>query len=227
MIRKLFLCLCALLLSSSIVYAQKEVTGTVSDTSGPLPGANVVVKGSATGTTTDFDGNYIITVPDDQAVLVFSFLGYINKEVPVGNKTSINVVLEEDVEALDEVVINALGFAVRTDKLGSAVSSVKADALVRSGETSITNSIQGKMSGVNITRSNGDPGAGSNIRIRGANTIFGSTQPLIIVDGIPISNSSTQGGASSSTGNGTSQQSRLNDINPNAVSYTHLRAHET
>ena len=89
--------------------------------------------------------------------------------------------------------------------------------MTRSGETSIANAIQGKMSGVNITRSNGDPGSGSNIRIRGANTIFGSTQPLIIVDGIPISNSSSQGGASSSTGNGTSQQSRLNDINPNDI----------
>ncbi|WP_420399243.1 SusC/RagA family TonB-linked outer membrane protein [Flagellimonas sp.] len=196
---------------------QMAVSGTVTDDVGPLPGASIVVKGTTDGTTTDFDGNYSIEVPDGNAILVVSYIGYLTQEVPVNGQTTVNVVLKEDAQALDEVVVTALGFEVRTDKLGSAVSSVKPEALVRSGETSVANAIQGKMAGVNITRSNGDPGAGSNIRIRGANTIFGSTQPLIIVDGIPISNSSTQGGASSATGNGTSQQSRLNDINPNDI----------
>jgi len=217
MIKKLFLCVCGLLLSSSMLLAQKTVTGTVSDASGPLPGVSVLEKGTNNGVETDFEGNFSIKVSKNDAVLSISYLGYKTKEVSVIGKTVITVNLEQDAESLDEIVINSLGFAVRSDKLGSAVSSVKAKALVSSGETSIANSIQGKMSGVNITRSNGDPGSGSNIRIRGANTIFGSTQPLIIVDGIPISNSSSQGGASSSTGNGTSQQSRLNDINPNDI----------
>jgi len=217
MIKKLFLCVCALLLSSSMLMAQKTVTGTISDASGPLPGVSVLEKGTNNGVETDFNGNFSIKVSKDDAILSIAYLGFKTKEVTVSGKTKITLILEEDAENLNEIVINSLGFAVRSDKLGSAVSSVKAKALVSSGETSIANSIQGKMSGVNITRSNGDPGSGSNIRIRGANTIFGSTQPLIIVDGIPISNSSSQGGASSSTGNGTSQQSRLNDINPNDI----------
>lgn len=196
---------------------QKQITGTITDNFGvPLPGVNVIVKGTSTGTSTDFDGNFSLDV-DDDSTLVISYIGFKTVEIIVGDQTLIAVALEEDAASLDEVVINALGFAVRTDKLGSAVSSVKAEAMVRSGETSVANAIQGKMSGVNITRSNGDPGSGSNIRIRGANTIFGSTQPLVIIDGIPVSNSNTQGGASSSTGNGTSQQSRLNDINPNDI----------
>ncbi|MGM5470948.1 SusC/RagA family TonB-linked outer membrane protein [Flavobacteriaceae bacterium LMO-SS05] len=196
---------------------QKQVTGTIIDNYGvPLPGVNVIAKGTSTGTSTDFDGNFSLNV-EEGAVLVISYLGFKTVEIPIGTQTVINITLEEDAASLDEVVINALGFAVKTDKLGSAVSSVKAEAITRSGETSITNAIQGKMSGVNITRSNGDPGSGSNIRIRGANTISGNTQPLIIVDGIPISNSNNNGGGSNSTANGTSQQSRLNDINPNDI----------
>ena len=196
---------------------QNQVTGTITDDFGvPLPGVNVIIKNTSKGTSTDFDGNFSLNV-EEGAILIISYIGFNTVEIVVGNQTVINVTLEEDAESLDTVVINALGFAVKTDRLGSAVSSVKAEAITRSGETSITNAIQGKMSGVNITRSNGDPGSGSNIRIRGANTISRGTQPLIIVDGIPISNSSSHGGASSSTGNGTSQQSRLNDINPNDI----------
>ncbi|MEN8125688.1 MAG: SusC/RagA family TonB-linked outer membrane protein [Bacteroidota bacterium] len=206
--------------TSDQVLLQQEllVSGSVLDKDGvPLPGASIVEKGTNNGVTTDFDGKFSIKVASDNSVLIVAFMGFSTKEILVGGKTNLTLVLEESEQQLDEVVINALGFEVNTDRLGSAVSSVKATALVSSGETSITNSIQGKMSGVNITRSTGDPGSGSNIRIRGANTIFGSTQPLIIVDGIPVNNMSTQGGASSSTGNGVSQQSRLNDINPNDI----------
>jgi TonB-linked SusC/RagA family outer membrane protein len=199
------------------MYAQKIISGTVSDINGiPLPGVNVIVKGTTTGTATDFDGNFSLDVADN-SVLEISYLGYKTVEVSVGNQTNINIVLEEDAELLDEVVINALGFAVKTDKLGSAVSTVKPEAMTRSGETNVANALQGKVAGINITRSNGDPGSGTNIRIRGANTIYGSTQPLVIVDGIPISTSSIQGSASDATGNGVSQQSRLNDINPNDI----------
>ena len=215
--RKLCLSVLVLFLCSAFMYAQKTISGTISDNNGfPLPGVNVVVKGTATGTATDFDGNFSLDV-ENGAVLEVSYIGYKTVEITVGDQTTINIALEEDAESLDEVVINALGFEVKTDKLGSAVSSVKAEAMTRSGETSVANAIQGKMAGVNITRSTGDPGAGSNIRVRGANTITGSTQPLIIIDGIPISNSNTSGGGSDSTGNGTSQQSRLNDINPNDI----------
>ena len=182
-----------------------------------IPGVTVLVKGTSNGTITDVEGNYKVNVPNGASILTFTYIGYKTQEVAVGTQTVINITLSEDSKLLTEVVVNALGFEVLTDKLGSATSTVKAEDMVRSGESSVINSLQGKMSGVSITRSNGDPGAGSNIRIRGANTIFGSTQPLIIIDGIPVSNSNTQGGGSSSTGNGTSQQSRLNDINPNDI----------
>ncbi|WP_025663171.1 SusC/RagA family TonB-linked outer membrane protein [Aquimarina megaterium] len=195
---------------------QSSVSGTVRDVNGPIPGVTILVKGTSRGTTTDFDGEYTINIEVGD-VLVYSYIGFTKQEVTVGNQTTIDVVLNADAQALEEVVINALGFETSTKRLGSAVSSVAAKALVRSGETSVANAIQGKMAGVNIRRSNGDPGSGTNIRIRGGNTIFGNTQPLIIVDGIPINNSNAQGGASSATGNGTSQQSRLNDINPNDI----------
>ena len=206
-----------LALSGSVALAQRSISGIVQDESGPLPGVSVIIKGSKQGTTTDFDGKYVIKVPNDEAILVFSFIGIKTKEIKIGDRQVLDVMLEQDSQKLDEVVINALGFEVKTDKLGSAVSSVKTDAMVRSGELNISNAIQGKMSGVNITRSNGDPGAGSNIRIRGANTIYGNMQPLVILDGMPISDTSTHGKASSGTSNGVSQQSRLNDINPNDI----------
>jgi len=217
MIRKLFLCLCALLLSSSIVFAQKEVTGTVSDSSGPLPGASVVVKGTTTGTTTDFDGNYTIDVPNGETILIFSFLGYNTKEVIVGTQTTINVTLEEDAESLDEVVVTALGFKENRDKLASTYSKIDADKLVQPVENKIIDGIAGKAAGVSINASSGDPGAGSNIQIRGTSSLSGSSQPLIVVDGIPLNNDNLAGSGDSDQSAGVSQQSRLNDINPDDI----------
>jgi TonB-linked SusC/RagA family outer membrane protein len=124
-------------------------------------------------------------------------------------------VLEENAEALNEVVVNSLGLEVNKRTLGSTYTKVTADQLANSGETSVINSLQGKASGVRIARANGDPGAGSNIQIRGANTIYGNSQPLIILDGVPISNDNLYGNSSNVAG--TSQQSRLNDINEDDI----------
>ncbi len=212
-IRKVFLL--ALMPLSIGIYAQKTVSGTVSDDFDTLPGATVLVKGTTQGTVTDFDGKYSIEVPNNDAVLVFSYLGYKDKELIIGDKVLLNVTLEEDAEALDEVVVNALGIEVDKKTLGATVSRVKADELATSGEVNIINALQAKASGVRIARSNGDPGAGAIIQIRGANTISGSTQPLIILDGVPISNDNLAG--NSDTDGGTSQQSRLNDINEDDV----------
>ena len=203
---------------SPVPIQERKVSGRVLDVEGkPIEGVNVVLKRSSQGTSTDKDGSYSLTGVDDQAVLIFSFMGYKTKEVVVGLRQEISVTLELDAQILGEVVIDALGFERKNDKLGTSVSSVKSQDLVNSGEVSLVNSMQGKMSGVNITRSNGDPGAGSNIRIRGANTISGSTQPLIIVDGIPINNSSRTTTTSTASSSGVAQQSRLNDINPNDI----------
>lgn len=214
MTKKLFLSVFILLISFS-TYAQKTVTGTISDANGPLPGASVVEKGTANGVETDFDGKFTITVKDDNAVLKITFIGYAEKEVSVKGQTNLTIVLAEDAQQLEEVVVNALGLRVDKRTMGATVSKVNAEALATSGETSVINSLQGKASGVRIARSNGDPGAGSNIQIRGANTISGSTQPLIILDGVPISNDNING--SNDADGGTSQQSRLNDINEDDI----------
>ena len=216
MIRKLFLSVCVLLLTGTLAHAQKTVTGTVSDKNGPLPSASVIEKGTANGVTTDFDGNFSIKVTDDNAILTISFIGYANKDVPVKGKTALTIVLEEDAQTLDEVVVNALGFSVDKKTLGSTYSKVDANQAKRSGETGVINSLSGKASGVKIARANGDPGAGSSIQIRGANTISGNSQPLIVIDGIAFSNENANGIGNAATG-GVSQQSRLNDINQDDI----------
>lgn len=213
--QKLAICAIMAMLLTGFTYAQKTVTGTVRDASGPLPGANVSVKGSSTGTTTDFDGNYSIDVPGNEATLVFSFLGYVKQEVAVGDKTEINVTLEEDAQALDEVVVNALGFKENRDDMASTYSKIDAEDVLRAKEPTLINSLAGKASGVKITGSSADPGAGSTIQIRGVSSINGS-DPLIIVDGIPINNSNLEGFGSDADA-GVSQQSRLNDINPDDI----------
>ncbi|WP_106137473.1 SusC/RagA family TonB-linked outer membrane protein [Spirosoma oryzae] len=180
-----------------------------------LPGVNVVIKGTTTGASTNAEGAYTITVPANQlrnGALVFSFIGMKTLEVPMGNQSTINVKLQRDETSLDEVIVSALGFKENADKLGATASKIDAKDIVRSGETGVINGMAGKAAGVLITRSAGDPGAGSYIQIRGQNTITGSTQPLVIVDGIPISNSTLGDGSS-----GVTQQSRLNDINPDDI----------
>ncbi len=213
--RKLLFMLFYLCIISIAIGQERIVTGTVSDNVESLPGVTVVIKGTSTGTTTDFDGSYTISVPNDEATLVFSYIGYESQEAVVGTRSTIDITLGESVEQLEEVVVTALGFTVDKKTLGATYSTMKSDQLETSGEANVINSLQGKASGVRIARSNGDPGAGSNIQIRGANTIFGTTQPLIILDGVPISNDNVNG--SNDEDGGTSQQSRLNDINEDDI----------
>ncbi len=196
---------------------QKRLSGRVtSPDNQPLPGVNVVVKGSSLGTVTDVDGRFSLVAPDNATTLVFSYIGYQTQEVSISNRAEFNIILEEDAKTLSEVVVSALGFEQDKDKLGSTSSVINPDDIVRSGESGVINALAGKASGVRVARANGDPGAGSTIQIRGANTISGATQPLIILDGVPISNSNLYGEGSSRSG-GVSQQSRLNDLNPNDI----------
>ena len=203
------------LLFSIFSVGQSSLTGVVSDENGvPLPGANVVIDGTSTGVSTDFDGNFEITANQGQ-VLAISFIGYTTEYITVSGQSNLNISLQLDNE-LEEVVVTALGFAAVRDQQGSTSSVVNADDVIRSAEPTVVNALSGKASGVRITRSNGDPGAGSTIRIRGANTIDGSIQPLIIVDGVPLDNTTSYAGGNSITGSngGVTQGSRLNDINP-------------
>lgn len=211
---------CILFIVSHMLFAQKSIQGTISDANGPLPGANVVELGTTNGVSTDFDGNFQITVSNDAAVLEISYTGFLTQTVAVGNQTTMEIQLLEDTQQLNEVVVTALGFTEARDKQGATSSIVSTKAVVRSGETTLANTLSGKASGLRISRSNGDPGAGSAIRIRGANTILGASDPLIIVDGIPLNNQTSYAGGNSLTGGrsgGITQGSRINDINPSDI----------
>ncbi|MEE3035451.1 MAG: SusC/RagA family TonB-linked outer membrane protein [Bacteroidota bacterium] len=210
-----------LMFCSNLIAAQRIITGSVLDSSGqPLPGANVIEVGTSNGVSTDFDGNFSITVSGDDSVLEVSFTGFESQQITVGQQSSLQINLIEDAEVLKEVIVTSLGFVEIRDQQGSTSSIVKPEVVTSSGEATFVNALSGKASGVRITRSNGDPGAGSTIRIRGANTIGGSSNPLIIVDGVPLESSTSYAGGNSITGGrsgGITQGSRINDINPSDI----------
>ena len=197
-----------------ITLAQNSISGTIRDANGPLPGANVIESGTDNGVSTDFDGNFQISIAEG-ATLEISYTGYFTQTIEVGNQSNFDILMEEDTEQLDEVVVTSLGFTEKRDKLGSTYSVVSTGAVQRSGEATFANALSAKAAGLSVTRSSGDPGSGSRIRIRGANTILGSSEPLIIVDGSPMNSNITKivNGGSSSSG-AVNFGSRLNDINP-------------
>ncbi|WP_339878204.1 TonB-dependent receptor [uncultured Algoriphagus sp.] len=159
-----------------------SVQGTVLDSSGqPLPGVNVVIKGTTTGTVTDLDGKYSLEVPED-AVLAFTFVGFKTMESPVSGRSTIDVTLEEDLGDLDEFVVVGYGLQRKSDLTG-AISSVKSEDISRLPVSDVTQSLQGRVSGVQITQNSGAPGAGSTVRIRGVGTLNNSS-PLYVVDGM-------------------------------------------
>lgn len=210
-----------LLLGIVSLHAQQTVTGVITDNTGaPLPGANVVEQGTPNGVSTDFDGNFSINVSGSNAVLEVSYTGFLNQSITVGNQSTVSIQLEQDTQQLEEVIVTSLGFTEARDQQGSTYSVVETEAVVRSGEATLANALSGKASGLRISRSNGDPGAGSTIRIRGANTIDGDSDPLIIVDGVPLNNTTSYAGGNSITGGrsgGITQGSRFNDINPSDI----------
>ncbi|HEU5146474.1 MAG TPA: carboxypeptidase-like regulatory domain-containing protein, partial [Chryseosolibacter sp.] len=172
-------------------YAQDAVTGKVtSGTDGtPLPGVNIIVKGTNTGTITDVDGNYRLEVPSSDDILVFSFVGYVTQEVPVAGKTSIDVVLAADATELSEVVVTALGIEREKRDLGYAVQEIEGDQITKARETNIGNALAGKVAGVTVVGNPSGIGGSSRITIRGERSLnINKNQPLFIVDGVPITN---------------------------------------
>ena len=208
-----------LVLTGPLSWAQIR-SGQVTDENNlPLPGATVIVEGTSRGTTTDFDGNYQIEAQNGQ-VLVFSYVGYADQQMTVGAADRYNVQMQSDTE-LEEVVLTALGLEKRKDEDLSSTSVVDVGQMQQSGESGILQGLAGKTSGINITRTSGDPGAGAYIQIRGQNTILGSSSPLIVLDGAIISNSSFNQGVNDNINQGSTsgvvQQSRLNDLNPDDI----------
>lgn len=186
---KVILVMMTFLALTTTLWAQNRISGTVTNSAdkSPLAGVSVVVKGSTTGTSTDGSGNYNLSVPNN-ATLVFSFIGYGSKEISVGNQTRIDISLSESAEALNEVVVTALGIKKEAKKLGYATATINADALTENRTPNFINSLQGKIAGVNISGLGTGPAGTSKIRIRGQSSISGQNNPLIVVNGIPIDN---------------------------------------
>jgi len=197
----------------SVAWAQRTITGTIMDESGEsLIGASVLVKGTTSGTVTDIDGGFSLGVPANSEALVVSYTGFTTLDVPITTANVYKITLSENAQQLGEVVVTALGIERRKDDDLSSATLIETDVLNRSGETGVVQGLAGKTSGVTITRNSGDPGAGAYIQIRGQNTVLGDASPLIILDGVPISNSSVGNNTA-----GVVQQSRLNDINPDDI----------
>ena len=206
--------------------AQTVVKGTVTDTKDgtALPGVSVVVKGTLTGTVTDINGFYTLTVPAGYNELIFSFVGMLTKEAKIDGKSTIDVKLDEDVVGLEEIVVTALGVSREKKSLGYAVQDLKGDELAKAKETNIVNSLSGKISGIQVTNSSGAVGSSSRIIIRGVTSLTGDNQPLFVVDGIPISNTDFASGdglggngATTTKNNGVNRGNGAADINPDDV----------
>lgn len=165
-------------------YSQTVISGTVTDETGALPGVNVVVQGTSIGTVTDFDGNYSINAPEGATTLVFSYIGYTTQQVPISGRSTINVTMSEDAQALSEVVVVGYGTQRKADLTG-AVGSIGAADIVSKPITSPDQALAGTISGVNITNRSGDPGAPISVNIRGIGTP-GVNDPLWVIDGVPI-----------------------------------------
>ncbi|MBW1654981.1 SusC/RagA family TonB-linked outer membrane protein [Flavobacterium quisquiliarum] len=194
-----------ILVCSAAVNAQITVSGTVSDGSGPIPGVNIIVKGTKTSTVSNFDGTYTLQSVPANSILVFSFIGYKPHEVLVNNKTKIDAVLEENLNDLKEVVVIGYGTAKRADLTGS-ISSISSAAVTQSVATTIDQVLQGRAAGVQIQQNSGTPGGSSSVRIRGISSITGSNEPIYVIDGVIIDGNS-----------GSLNTNPLAGINPNDI----------
>lgn len=195
---------------------ERTVTGRVTSAEDgqPIPGANVSIKGTTRGTSTDANGTYRLVVPDG-TTLVFSFVGMLPREVTVGNQSTVNISLDTDAKTLGEVVVTAVGIERSNRSLGYAVERVSSDKLVQKSEPDVLRAMQAKIPGVQIASSGGIAGSSARITIRGANSFLGANQPLFVVDGIPFSNDLNETGsfrnASGAVG------SRISDLDPNNI----------
>jgi TonB-linked SusC/RagA family outer membrane protein len=193
----------------------KAITGTVTDQDGlPLPGVNIVVEGTTTGTQTDFDGNYAINGGEGQTLL-YSYIGQKDVRQTIGAGNTINVQMQEDAQALEEVVVTAQGIKREKKALGYATSSVGEEALEQRAEGDVARVLAGKASGVQITAGGGMSGSATSVTIRGLSSFSGSNQALFIVDGVPFSNDTNNNGNDFLSGN--TGSSRFLDLDPNNI----------
>ncbi|WP_441803353.1 SusC/RagA family TonB-linked outer membrane protein [Leeuwenhoekiella sp. W20_SRS_FM14] len=208
-------------------FAQETITGSVKSSSGgTIPFANVVEKGTSNGTTTDFDGNFSIKVSELPTTLVFSTLGFTSAERKITDASAVTIVLQESTESLEEVVVTGLATSVKRSNLANAVATISAEALTgTTAPPTLDAALYGEFPGAVVSANSGAPGGGLNIKLRGATSINGNTQPLYIIDGVYIDNSSIASGlnvvsaaaAGGSASNQDNPSNRIADINPEDI----------
>ncbi|RBL93194.1 SusC/RagA family TonB-linked outer membrane protein [Chitinophaga flava] len=211
----LWLFMCSSVLSA--VAQTRTISGKVTDAKdgSALPGVTVVIKGTTKGVFTSGDGTYKMNNVPANATFVFSFVGYLTKEVPVGPGNEVDVALESDKKQLGEVVVTAVGLKRNETSLGYSVATVKPDQIQQKSEPDMLKGLQGKVAGVDIRSSQGTPGAATRINIRGNTSFYGNNEPLIIVDGIPYNNDQVT--TSSQTSGGGAYSSGLSSLDPNDI----------
>ncbi len=198
----------------------RNVTGTVlsSEDNSEVPGVNVVVKGTTIGTITDMDGRYSISVPSDESILVFSYIGLKTEEIVVGSRSVIDLTMLPDLQELSEIVVTAMGLVKEKRSLNYATQNVEEDKIVQSQQPNLANALQGKVAGLSIRQTSGMPGSSSLMTIRGSTVLSGNNQPLMVVDGMPVESGSffteytTENRVS-----GSDATSRMLDINPSDI----------
>lgn len=215
--KKLLLLMTLFITGSSLVYAQKNISGSVTNNKDgtPLPGVSVLIKGTNTATQTDGRGNYTLSGVPNNATLVFSFVGFKSQEAKLNAGNSLDVQLSEDSRQLTEVIVTANAIKREAKSLGYATSTINNADLTKGKDRSVLNSLQGKVAGVQISGSSGGVGSSTRIVFRGGTSITGNNQALIVVDGIPIDNSQIDAG--DNLNNQVDAGNRGNDINPEDV----------
>ncbi|MDR6844160.1 SusC/RagA family TonB-linked outer membrane protein [Flavobacterium granuli] len=204
------------MLCTSLIYSQ-DISGLVTDASGPLPGVSILVKGTKTETQTDFDGKFTIKNVGSDAVLVFTYIGLKTQEIVVGGKSTINVVMKQDQSQLNEVIVVGYGSVKKKDATG-AVDMLSSKQFDNISATSPSELLRGKVSGVQVTQTSGEPGAGVSVRIRGNSSIRSGNNPLYVVDGVPLDGGDVSSGGSDVAGLGSSSaRNPLNFINQNDI----------
>lgn len=215
----------AIIMAMSLQLAAQErfISGKVTskDDGTTIPGVSITVVGSAIGTSTDIDGKYRLSVPPNAKSIRFSGVGVKTKEVALGSSTTVDIVMESDVLKLDEAVVTAIGIKREKKALGYSVQDVSGDALTKGNQGDVLQALSGKVAGVQITAGSGAPGASTNIKLRGANSILFNNQPLFVIDGIPVDNSVyTSGNPENGDNNfldGVGNSNRAADVNPEDI----------
>jgi TonB-linked SusC/RagA family outer membrane protein len=210
--KRLILLLVGITGLTGLMFSQSvDITGKVSDqaTGEALPGVNIVIKGSGTGSVTDVNGFYTITSPSPESILVFSYVGYSDQEIRAGNATVIDVQMAEDTETLEEVMVIGYGTIKKSDLTG-AVSSVKSEAVKDMPVLGMDQALQGRAAGVMVTNNTGAPGSGVSIKVRGIGSIARSNEPLYVIDGVPLDNTQISNPQTGSSGDRINPMSNIN-----------------